>query len=72
MVLGMFEYMKKIFLALLAVLISLSLAAKGKIVTFDIDSKILGCEKTTSVYLPEGYDENEDEFYPVLYLIYTL
>ena len=72
MVLGMFEYMKRIFFVLFALLISLNLAAKGKIVTFDIDSKILGCEKTTSVYLPEGYDENEDKFYPVLYLLHGL
>jgi enterochelin esterase-like enzyme len=68
----MFEYMKRIFFVLFALMISLNLAAKGMIVTFDIDSKILGCEKTTSVYLPEGYDENEDEFYPVLYLLHGL
>ena len=72
MVLGMFEYMKRIFFVLFALLISLNLAAKGKIVTFDIDSKILGCKKTTSVYLPEGYDVNEDKFYPVLYLLHGL
>ena len=64
--------MRKIFVVLLAVLLSVNLAAKGKIVTFDVDSKILGCVKTTSVYLPEGYDENKDAEYPVLYLLHGL
>ena len=64
--------MRKIFVVLFAVVLSVNVAAKGKIVTFDIDSKILGCKKTTSVYLPEGYDVNEDKFYPVLYLLHGL
>lgn len=64
--------MRKIFVALLAVVLSVNLAAKGRIVTFDIDSRILGCVKTTSVYLPEGYDEDKDVEYPVLYLLHGL
>lgn len=67
-----FEYMRKIFLLFCAVVLSVNLAAKGKIVTFDIDSEILGCVKTTSVYIPEGYDENKDVEYPVLYLLHGL
>jgi enterochelin esterase-like enzyme len=44
---------------------SRSRVEEGKMV-----SSLLGVEKSYSVYLPSGYDENPDKKYPVLYLLH--
>lgn len=64
--------MRKSFLIFSVIFLSVGMAAKSRIVTVDIDSRILGCVKTTSVYLPDGYDENTGYKYPVLYLLHGL
>lgn len=43
--------------------------AQGKICQFTMQSRLLGVEKTYSVYLPEGYDDSTER-YPVLYLLH--
>ena len=65
--------MKKIILSLAALLVAgtMTALAGGKVVTENIDSKILGATITYNVYLPEGFD-NSGKTYPVIYLLHGL
>lgn len=65
--------MKKIILSLAALLVAgtMTALAGGKVVTENIDSKILGATVTYNVYLPEGFD-NSGKTYPVIYLLHGL
>ena len=47
----------------------LMVQAQSQVKQFKLKSKILGVEKTYSVYLPDGY-EKSGENYPVLYLLH--
>ena len=60
--------MKRLLTTLLLAAAAWTAPAQGRIETFTLRSDILGCEKSCSVYLPEGYDDTTDD-YPVLYLL---
>lgn len=47
-----------------------SLAAQSRTEEFTVESILLGCGKTCSVYLPDGYDTDTIRCYPVLYLLH--
>lgn len=49
---------------------ALPLAAQSHTEEFTVTSRILGCEKACSVYLPDGYDTDTMRRYPVLYLLH--
>lgn len=49
----------------------LNLIPGGSVERCTIQSDILGAEKTFTVYLPLGYDDNESQRYPVLYLFHS-
>ena len=61
--------MKRLLTSLLLAAAACTVSAQGRIETFTIQSDILGCEKSCSVYLPEGYDNSTND-YPVLYLLH--
>lgn len=62
--------MKKMFLSAGLLLLALApAAAQSRIETITIPSKLLGCDRPCSVYLPDGYDRS-GESYPVLYLLH--
>lgn len=61
--------MKRLLTTLLLAAAACTVSAQGRIETFTIQSDILGCEKSCSVYLPEGYDNSTND-YPVLYLLH--
>ncbi len=61
--------MKRLLTTLLLAAAAWTAPAQGRIETFTLRSDILGCEKSCSVYLPEGYDDTTDD-YPVLYLLH--
>ena len=62
--------MKRILLLLTAILgLALSAQAQSRLEHLTIKSKMLGVEKSYSIYLPDGYDTS-DERYPVLYLLH--
>ncbi|MBR4438081.1 MAG: esterase family protein, partial [Bacteroidales bacterium] len=61
--------MKKIFLPLIMLLCSVIGANAGKIVTDSIKSNILNFTIKYNVYLPDGFDQS-DEQYPVVYLLH--
>ncbi len=61
--------MKRLLTTLLLGFAAFTAAAQGRIETFTLESDILGCEKSCSVYLPEGYDDTTRD-YPVLYLLH--
>lgn len=64
---------KHLLSALLAMcLVTTAFAQQGKVYeTRTVKSKILGMERSYSIYLPAGYDEG-DGSYPVLYLFHGL
>ena len=64
---------KHLLSALLAIcLVATAFAQQGKVYeTRTVKSKILGMERSYSIYLPAGYDEG-DGSYPVLYLLHGL
>ena len=45
-------------------------AEAGKIITESLQSKTLNAERHYNVYLPDGYDRNTKEKYPILYLLH--
>ena len=53
----------------LALLVVMSAQAQSVVKQFTLKSKILGVEKSYSVYLPDGY-EKSGKNYPVLYLLH--
>ncbi|MDE5676161.1 MAG: esterase family protein [Muribaculaceae bacterium] len=60
----------KLILAMSAVFMGVTAFAQGsKVINAEMPSKILGENKTYTIYLPEGYD-NDDTRYPVLYLLH--
>lgn len=61
--------MKRIILLLLALTACVCATAQSRIETFTLPSRVLGAEKTCSVYLPAGYDNSQTR-YPVLYLLH--
>lgn len=61
--------MKKTLLLLAALAAVWTLAAQSRTEEFTVESSILGCGKTCSVYLPDGYGKS-DASYPVLYLLH--
>ena len=61
--------MRKIFLTICAVAVSVSAMAGGRLELGSVKSEILGVEKPYAVYLPDGYDKST-ESYPVLYLLH--
>lgn len=65
--------MKKIILSFAALLIAgtFTALAGGKVLTENIDSKILGTSVTYNVYLPDGFDDS-GRTYPVIYLLHGL
>ena len=63
--------MKKIFLPLIMLLCSVIGANAGKIVTDSIKSNILNFTIKYNVYLPDGFDQS-DEQYPVVYLLHGM
>ena len=64
---------KHLLSALLAMcLVTTAFAQQGKVYeTRTVKSKILGMERSYSIYLPAGYDEG-DGSYPVLYLLHGI
>ena len=64
---------KHLLSALLAMcLVTTAFAQQGKVYeTRTVKSKILGMERSYSIYLPAGYEEG-DGSYPVLYLLHGL
>lgn len=61
--------MKRTILLLTALLWLAPAAAQSRIELFTVQSRLLGCAKSCSVYLPDGYDAS-GEAYPVLYLLH--
>ena len=63
--------MKKVFFTLLVSLFAtVSISAQSRVEERSMKSEILGVEKTFSVYLPDGYDDDNSTRYPVLYLLH--
>lgn len=62
--------MKKIILSIIGCAVAASGFAASRIVDAEMHSRILDAEKPFCVYLPDGYDENPDVHYPVLYLLH--
>jgi enterochelin esterase-like enzyme len=62
---------RQIFLLSFLLLATSSVQA-GRIVTDSVQSKILGTGRTFNVYLPDGYEQNTNQKYPVLYLLHGL
>ena len=63
--------MKKVFFTLLvSLLATVSISAQSRVEERSMKSEILGVEKTFSVYLPDGYDDDNSTRYPVLYLLH--
>lgn len=60
---------KCLFALVVAFAASLYASAQSRTETFTVQSELLGCEKTCSVYLPDGYDDSA-RAYPVLYLLH--
>ena len=65
--------MRKFILTAAALLLAgtMSALAGGKVLTENIDSRILGTSVTYNVYLPEGFDDS-GKTYPVIYLLHGL
>lgn len=61
--------MKRLLISLLALTAALTAAAQSRIETFTLSSETLGAEKSCTVYLPDGYDQSQQN-YPVLYLLH--
>lgn len=61
--------MKRTLLLLAALCTAAVTLAQSRIETYTMPSKVLGTEKTCTVYLPAGYDAS-GESYPVLYLLH--
>ena len=61
--------MKKLLTTVFALTAVLAAGAQSRTETYTVPSKILGAEKTCTVYLPDGYDRSQ-ESYPVLYLLH--
>ena len=62
--------MKKLLTTtLLALAAALTAGAQSRTEVYTLPSKILGVEKSCTVYLPDGYDRS-GESYPVLYLLH--
>ena len=49
---------------------ALTAGAQSRTEVYTLPSKILGVEKSCTVYLPDGYDRS-GESYPVLYLLHA-
>lgn len=63
--------MKRVLILLFCFALNLSVFAGGsRVVRGVVESDILKCSKEYVVYLPNGYDENSDTKYPVLYLLH--
>lgn len=66
----MYKQLVSIFIGLL--FFSLNLLAAESINVgkrYEIESEVLSEKRKISVYLPQGYDENTEQTYPVLYLL---
>ena len=63
--------MKKIILLWAALLCTVALAGRSRIVGDTVSSKILGQAVNVNVYLPDGFDSSSGN-YPVLYLLHGL
>lgn len=63
--------MKKLLLALFAILMFVQTTYAGKVVCDVISSRILGADVKYNVYLPNGFD-GSDKLYPVVYLLHGL
>ncbi len=60
----------KLILAMSAVFMGVTAFAQGsQVINAEMPSRILGENKTYTIYLPEGYG-NDDPRYPVLYLLH--
>lgn len=62
--------MKRIFVLIALLAVSLAAFAQSRIVTEVLHSKTLGTDQPCNVYLPEGYDAGRH--YPVVYLLHGL
>ena len=61
--------MKKLLATLFALPLVFAAGAQSRTEVYTFPSKILGTEKSCTVYLPDGYDRSQ-ESYPVLYLLH--
>lgn len=62
--------MKRLLILLTALLTAVGVFAQSRIEEGTVESRILGASKEYRVYLPDGYDANPEQFYPVLYLLH--
>lgn len=62
--------MKKVLLLAALLGSAWQLAAQSRTEEFTMESALLGCAKSCSVYLPDGYDADTTRHYPVLYLLH--
>ena len=63
--------MKKHQLIYLLLLFSTTLSSQSRLDTVTFYSPSLEVEKSYLVYLPEGYDTNDSEYYPSVYFLLT-
>lgn len=63
--------MKKHQLIYLLLLFSTTLSSQSRLDTITFYSPSLEVEKSYLVYLPEGYDTNDSEYYPSVYFLLT-
>lgn len=61
-----------LFLLVLLLLLPSFTYGQSRLEDGTVHSRILDAEKPYVVYLPDGYDQNQDQAYPVLYLLHGL
>ena len=64
--------MRRILLAACVLLCASGLFGRSRIVTDTLSSTVLGRDVFVNVYLPDGFDKDEQQSYPVLYLLHGL
>lgn len=64
--------MKRLILAVLALTTVLLASAQSRIVTDEVASSVLGRPVSVTVFLPEGFNDNPDTHYPVVYMLHGL
>ena len=64
--------MKRLILAVLALTTVLLASAQSRIVTDEVASNVLGRPVSVTVFLPEGFNDNPDTHYPVVYMLHGL
>lgn len=62
--------MKKITLFVVMMLAALNMSAQANIISTSFYSQALNETKAVHVFLPPGYDENPDLYYPVIYYLH--